>query len=208
MGNLPTLGDVLVDRTEQEIIGERAQYLTTKRILRRCLPQLRDTVNTLASPEAGYMAFPYVKGRLVVFSTHKIGAIAEMLEWPDPVKDVASEDRADRALLWSVLAQLIYQKNVDGAFAALATRLGTDGIAQFEESLSRLDNSVPPVDTLVPGYQLVTRGALFVFAGQIDRNAAGTVGALAVPMLIKPEIMIDNFELGDWNADGNHRWLH
>jgi hypothetical protein len=57
-----TLGEYVADRSLKEIIEGKAQKPTTKRILRRCLPSLKQVVDSVASPEAGGMALSRTSG--------------------------------------------------------------------------------------------------------------------------------------------------
>jgi hypothetical protein len=105
------------------------------------------------------------------------------------------------------MASFILQADSHGALVTLATRLGEQGIAEFESSLDRLDNTKEPV--LFPNQKatLLTRGTLIVLAGVEGRASAGIIGALAVPVLTMPGPVADWHEV-NWSADGNHRRYH
>lgn len=204
-----TLGQHLAELALRDLIGKEAKLASTKQILRKCLPVLRNVIDQIALPEAGKMALPACYGRHIIFVSPRRGMIADMHEWPKPVEELVSDDPADRAHVWAAMSSFIYQENLDAAMAAMATRLGHDGIKKFENSMSGLDNTG---GTLVFQGQygqtgLTSRGALTIFAGISGSDAAGVIGALPVPVLMKPGPIADWHEV-DWGKDGNHRRLH
>jgi hypothetical protein len=199
-----TLGDQIVQRTLEEVIGKTVKP-STKRILNRCLPSLHFVINELASEEAGKMALPNCYGRPVIFASPIRGMVCDMLRWSDPLTEVSADDKEGRAGIWAAMAIFIHRANSHGALTTLATRLGAEGMAQFDETLARLDNSTG--EFVYNDLILSARGALVVLAG-VERGAsAGIIGAIAVPVLTKPGPVADWHET-EWNADGNHRRLH
>ena len=205
-----TLGEELVRRTLEEVIEGRANKAITKRILRRCLPSLRTVVNDHASTEIGKIALPACYGRHVIFATPHKGIIADMLRWADPIKELLSDDLGDRAAMWSAIASFVHKDDLSAALAGLATRLGQEGIADFEASLSRMDKVTGEVVFQGPDQEtrLMARGALIVLAGVDSGASAGIIGALAVPVYQKPGPVADWHNAPDWSADTNHRRLH
>lgn len=202
-----TLGQQLALRTNNEVLVGQAKHPSTRRILRRCLPSLSTVIDEVAAPEAGGLALPACYGRHVIFASPHRGMVADMLHWADPIQELLSDEADDRAAMWSAIASFVHKTQLPQALAGVATRLGPEGIAQFEETFSRLDKSMGEVVFQGSDIRLVTRGVLIVLAGVYEGASAGIIGALPLPIVVKPGPVADWHEV-NWSADGNHRRLH
>jgi hypothetical protein len=210
-----TLGEHIAQRTLQDVVEGQAKLPSTKRILRRCIPQLRTVIDEVASIDAAKMALPACYGRHIIFASPARGMVCDMLHWADPVQELVSDEKEDHAGMWAALTSFIYKADSAAALLLLATRLGKQGIADFEASFSNLDQSVGQV--VFQGIEqetgadlrasLMARGALVVLAGVESGIATGIIGALPLPVLAMPGPVADWHEV-DWSADGNHRRLH
>jgi hypothetical protein len=202
-----TLGDRLVELTKSDVIG-KAIKPSTKRIIYRCLPTLHNVIDSLASVDAGKLALPAAYGRHVVFASPSRGMVVDMLRWSDPIIDerLDPDNPGDRAAMWEQMATSIYKADSGAALVLLATRLGAKGIADFDATFAELDDVAGKI--VVNDVTLSGRGVLIVLAGLERGASSGIIGALPVPVILKPGPVADWHNEGGWNADGNHRRLH
>ena len=202
-----TLGDHIVRLTQTDVIDSRVRLPHTKRILRRCLPSLREVVDGTAAAEAGRMALPGCFGHHVIFACPSRGLMTDMLRWAGGISGIDRESKDDRAAIWAAMAGFIHRAEIDEAMVALAARLGPEGIAQFQEKLAEMDTAMGEV--VLQGRErtdrIMARGALVILAGVDSGQSAGIIGALTVPVLIREGPVA---EWHDVVVDGRHRVLH
>jgi hypothetical protein len=135
--------------------------------------------------------------------------VCDMLRWADPIAEFQSDNPDERAGMWASMAAFINKSSSEAALVALATRLGHQGISEFDTTFARLDQIGSEVVFEEEGSQtsLTMRGSLIVMAGVEHGTATGIIGALPLPVLTKPGPVADWHQV-DWSADGNHRRVH